>query len=177
MEPSLPERQWPLHGRIEFFWRRARHHGKALRMLSPRERRAYLASHAEPMINRFRRMLGAKVVGSSPYHRAGLPPGLAETREAGWAAIQCHELKPYPGKATLFVSEKGNTLGCDTLLAYPKLLQGVRDPPVQRRSFRDAARTACSAAGGSDFTLSRRNRKGMIAPGGSQSQRSNQRGI
>lgn len=97
MEPSLPERQWPLHGRIEFFWRRARHHGKALRMLSPRERRAYLASHAEPMINRFRRMLGAKVVGSSPYHRAGLPPGLAETREAGWAAIQTHELKPYRG--------------------------------------------------------------------------------
>ena len=123
MEPSLPERQWPLYGRIEFFWRRSRHHAAALSALSARERVTYLASHAEPMINRFRRMLGANVVGSSPYHRDGLPPGLAQTRAAGWAAIQSHELRQYPGKVTLFVSEAGNPLGCKTLLAYPKYLR------------------------------------------------------
>ncbi len=131
MEPSLPERQWPLVGRLDFFRRRLGHHLKTLRALSARERAAYLASHAEPMINRLRRMLGEKVIGSSPYHRGGLPPGLAETREAGWAAIQSHDLKPYPGKATLFVSEKGNPLGCDTLLAYPKFL---RESEVRRFS-------------------------------------------
>jgi thioesterase domain-containing protein len=123
LEPSLPERQWPLTGRMDFFWRRSKHHLKALSALSSRENLAYLAAHAEPMINRLRRMLGVRVIGSSPYHRPGLPPGLAETREAGWAAIQTHELAPYPGKATLFVSEKGNPLGVNTLIAYPKYLQ------------------------------------------------------
>jgi thioesterase domain-containing protein len=123
MEPSLPERQWPWRGRMDFFWRRSKHHASVVRALSPRDRKAYLVSHAEPTVNRLRRMLGAKVVGSSPYHRPGLPAGLAETREAGWAAIQSHHLKPYPGKATLFVSEKGNPLGCNTLLAYPKYLR------------------------------------------------------
>ena len=135
-------------------------------MLSPRERRAYLASHAEPMINRFRRMLGAKVVGSSPYHRAGLPSGLAETREAGWAAIQSHELKPYPGKATLFVSEKGNPLGCDSLLAYPKFL---RECEIRRFSGDHSGMLREPHVGElarADFTLSCGNRGAMSGSGG-----------
>jgi acetoacetyl-CoA synthetase len=178
MEPSLPERQWPIHGRAEFFWRRSKHHARVLRALSPHARRAYLASHAEPMVNRFRRMLGAKAVGSSPYHRAGLPPGLAETREAGWAAIQTHELKPYPGKATLFVSERGNPLGCDTLLAYPKLLRqwevrrfsGDHSGMLREPHVHDLAHQISCC-------LAEINNGAMTASGGFQSHRSSQRGI
>jgi acetoacetyl-CoA synthetase len=125
MEPSLPERQWPLAAHVEFFWRRARHHVNTLRQLNRREMKSYLASHAEPMGGRLRRMLGQKHVGVSPYHRDGLPAGLAETRAAGWAALQAHELAPYPGKATMFVSDHGNPLGVNVLLAYPKYLEAM----------------------------------------------------
>jgi hypothetical protein len=68
-------------------------------------------------------MLGARHVGTSPYHREGLPPGLGETRAAGWTALQAHRLDPYPGKAILFCSERGNPLGCNVVIAYPSFLQ------------------------------------------------------
>ncbi|SFK74623.1 thioesterase domain-containing protein [Methylocapsa palsarum] len=123
MEPSLPEWQWPFAARVEFFWRRCKHHANTIRGLSATEIKEYLVSHAGPVLGRARRMLGARHVGTSPYHREGLPPGLAETRAAGWAALQAHRLDSYPGKAILFCSERGNPLGCNVAIAYPAFLQ------------------------------------------------------
>jgi acetoacetyl-CoA synthetase len=123
IEPALPERQWHLPARLEFFWRRLKHHAKALRSLSRSEIISYLTSHGETVLGRLLRLFGAGHVGPSPYHREGLPLNLAETRAAGWAAVQSHQLKPYPGKATLFVSEKGDPLGCNILMVFPRYLQ------------------------------------------------------
>jgi acetoacetyl-CoA synthetase len=120
IEPALPERQWPLPARLEFFWRRLKHHAGTLRSLSKREILSYLASHSETVAGRFRRLSGASAAGPSPYHRDGLPADLAATRTAGWEALQAHELAPYQGKVTLFCSEDGDPIGCDPRLTFPK---------------------------------------------------------
>jgi thioesterase domain-containing protein len=122
IEPTLAEQNWTLLARLEFFWRRIKHHAGALSELSPSKIMPYIASHGRTGTDRLRRLLGAKGVGVSPYHREGLPPGLEETRAAGNSAFLAYALAPYPGKATLLCSEEGDAIGCDARLIYPKYL-------------------------------------------------------
>lgn len=127
IEPPLPERQWPAAARMEFLWRRFKHHAKTLRALSPTQMAGYLASHADTVFGRLRRLLGASGVGPSPYHREGLPAGMAETRAAANAAFQAYELTPYPGKAILIFSKEGDELGADTRKAFQKYLSDYEE--------------------------------------------------
>ena len=123
IEPTLPERNWPKFARLGFVFRRFKHHAAALLELPTPDILPYMASHARTIFERLRRLLGVKGAGLSPYHREGLPAGLAETRAAGNSAFLSYELAPYSGKATLLCSEKGDALGCDARLIYPKYLE------------------------------------------------------
>ncbi len=123
IEPTLAERNWPKLARFGFVFRRLKHHAAALLELPPSKIAPYMASHARTVFERLRRLLGAKDAGVSPYHREGLPAGLAETRAAGNAAFLGYRLAPYRGKATLLCSERGDALGCDARLIYPGFLE------------------------------------------------------
>ncbi len=123
IEPNLPERIWPASVK------RAKTHIGTLRALSPGEAVDYAAARAKPLFNRLRRAAGGRAnsdgsaAASSPYRLEGLPPGLAEMREAGLNAFYAYDIAPYDGKVAFFDSEGGDPLSCRPLDVFPKYLR------------------------------------------------------
>lgn len=123
IEPTLPETCWPPSVKRAFLLRRLRTHLEKLTALPPRQAARYLAERMSPLLGRLRRLAGKLDGASSPYAMAGLPPELAAAREAGLAALDGYQLRPYAGDAVFFDSVGGDPLSCRPLDVFPAYLR------------------------------------------------------
>jgi acyl-coenzyme A synthetase/AMP-(fatty) acid ligase/thioesterase domain-containing protein/acyl carrier protein len=120
LDTQTNARQWPLAVWLDVLGRRARHHGKALKALSWRERLAYAAGAAKGFKRQVFWRLGFDRAARPLESRVPVPAVLQQVYAATLEAIAAYRPARYDHPVTLIASEKGDPMMADPRRIWPR---------------------------------------------------------